>query len=169
MGRTPARLQHLGQLTTRLRAARNALPASARQTYPWEPEAEWAELRYRPNGWAREQRPLVKGTPWYEKEQRILGEFFHSALITKLSGAGSSLIRYHLARGGMENYIEKFKHGLGAANPPSQSFHANGAWLLITGLAYNPAQALKLLLLSCDRHADQLKKRRLHWLNVAGR
>src|SRR5206468_8456575 len=55
----------------------------------------------------------------------LLGEFFHTALITNLAGAGSSLIRHHLARGGMENYIEEFKHGLGAAHLPSQNFHAN--------------------------------------------
>ena len=166
--------RHLGfsisaKLTSRLQAAIDARPVSAWQSYPWEEDAEWAEFRYRPNGWSRAYRLLVKRTPWYEKEQRVLGEYFHTAAITNLCGAGSSLIRYHLARGGMENYIEEFKHGLGAAHLPSQNFHANGAWLLIAALAYNLAQAFKLLLLKTEQHADQLKKLRLHWFNVAAR
>jgi hypothetical protein len=166
--------RHLGfsisaRLTSRLQAAMDALPASAWQPYPWEEEAEWAELRYQPNGWSRAYRLLVKRTPWYEKDQRILGEYFHTAVITNLAGAGSSLIRYHLGRGGMENYIEEFKHGLGAAHLPSQNFHANWAWLLIAALAYNLTQAFKLLLLSSEQHADQLKKLRLHWFNIAAR
>ena len=166
--------RHLGfsitaKLTGRLQAAIDALPESVWQTYPWEEDAQWAEFRYRPHGWSREYRLLVKRTPWYEKDQRVLGEYFHTAAITNLAGAGSSLIRYHLARGGMENYIEEFKHGLGAAHLPSQNFHANWAWLLIAALAYNLAQAFKLLLLKSVHHADQLKKLRLHWFNVAAR
>jgi len=157
------------KLTSRLQAAIDALPAGAWQPYPWEQDAEWTEFRYRPQGWSRDYRLLVKRTPWYEKDQRVLGEYFHTAAITNLSGAGSSLIRHHLARGGMENYIEEFKHGLGAAHLPSQNFHANWAWLLIAALAYNLAQAFKLLLLRSEQHADQLKKLRLHWLNVAAR
>lgn len=166
--------RHLGfsisaRLTSRLQAAIDALPASTWQPYPWEDETEWAELRYQPNGWSRAYRLLVKRTPWYEKDQRVLGEYFHTAAITNLAGAGSSLIRHHLGRGGMENYIEEFKHGLGAAHLPSQHFHANAAWLLIAALAYNLAQAFKLLLLKSEQHANQLKKLRLHWFNVAAR
>jgi len=157
------------QLTSRLHAAIGALPARAWQSYPWEQGAEWAEFRYRPNNWSREYRLLVKRTPWFEKEQLVIGEHFHTAVLTNLSGAASSLIRYHLARGGMENYIEEFKHGLGAAHLPSQNFHANWAWLLIAALAYNLAQAFKLLLLTSAKHADQLKKLRLHWFNVGAR
>ena len=157
------------KLTSRLQAAIGALPASSWQAYPWEDGAEWAEFRYRPNGWSREYRLLVKRTPWFEKDQRVIGEHFHTAVLTSLAGAGSSLIRYHLARGGMENYIEEFKHGLGAAHLPSQNFHANWAWLLIAALAYNLAQAFKLLLLTTPHHADQLKKLRLHWFNVGAR
>ena len=157
------------KLTSRLQAAIDAVPTSDWHSYPWEEDAQWAELRYQPNGWSRAHRLLVKRTTWYEKDQRVLGEYFHTALITNLAGAGSSLIRYHLARGGMENYIEEFKHGLGAAHLPSQNFHANWAWLLIAALAYNLAQGFKLLLLKNVQHADQLKKLRLHWFNVAAR
>jgi hypothetical protein len=157
------------KLTGRLQAAIDALPASAWRCYPWEDDAEWTELRYQPHGWSRAYRLLVKRTPWFEKEQRVLGEYFYTAAITNLAGAGSSLMRYHLARGGMENCIEEFKHGLGAAHLPSQNFHANWAWLLIAALAYNLAQAFKLLLLKTEQQADQLKKLRLHWFNVAAR
>lgn len=157
------------KLTARLRTAIDALPEGAWAAYPWEADAEWAELSYQPAGWSRGYRLLVKRTPWYEKDQRILGEHFYTAVITNLAGAGSSLIRHHLARGGMENYIEEFKNGIGVAHLPSQRFLANWAWLLIAGIAYNLAQAFKLLLLDTARHADQLKKLRLHWLNVGAR
>jgi len=157
------------KLTGRLRAEIAALPAEAWTSYPWEDEAEWAELRYRPTGWSKDYRLLVKRTPWYDHDQRLLDEHFLTAVITNLAGAGSSLIRYHLARGGAENYIEEFKSGIGAAHLPSQSFHANWAWLLIAALAYNLAQAFKLLLLTVAEHAQQIKKLRLHWLCVGAR
>ena len=157
------------KLTKRLQAAISALPEEAWQTYPWEDDAQWAELKYQPQGWPRAYRLLVKRTPWYEKDQLVLGKHFLTALITNLPGAGSSLIRYHLARGGAENYIEELKNGVGAAHLPSRRFAANAAWLLIAALAYNLAQAFKLLLLPRAEHADQLKKLRLRWFNVAGR
>jgi len=157
------------KLTSRLVKAILALPETDWQVYPWEEGAEWTELRYQPQNWSRPYRLLVKRTPWYEKEQRVIGEHFHTAVVTNLVGAGCSLIRYHLGRGGMENYIEEFKNGIGARHLPSQRFLANWAWLLIAALAYNLAQAFKLLLLPKAQRADQLKKLRLHWFNIAGR
>lgn len=157
------------KLTKRLKSAIGALPAQAWQSYPWEEDAEWAEMRYRPFGWSREYRLLVKRTPWFEGDQRMVDEHFLVAVLTNLRGAGSSVIRHHLARGGAENYIEEFKNGIGAAHLPSKFFHANWAWLLIAALAYNLAQAFKLLLLTAERRADQLKKLRLHWFNLAAR
>ena len=155
-------------VTNRLKAQIETLPESAWQGYPWEEGADWAELSYQPSGWTKSYRLLVKRTAWFEKEQRILGEYFITALITNLRGAGASLIRYHLARGGMENYIEEFKNGIGAAHLPSRRFRANWAWLSIAMLAYNLAQAFKLLLLPTSEHHHQMKKLRLHWFNVAG-
>jgi hypothetical protein len=156
-------------LTQRLRERIENHPTSAWSPYPWEEEAEWAEFSYQPNGWSAPYRLLVKRTPWYEKEQRILGEYFMTAVITNLRGAGASLIRHHLARGGMENYIEEFKNGIGARHLPSRRFLANWAWLLIAALAYNLAQAFKLLLLPSSQHHWQMKNLRLHWFNVAAR
>ena len=146
-----------------------ALSPSAWKPYPWEADAEWAELRYHPTRWSRPYRLLVKRTAWYEGQQRILGEYFCTAVLTNLPGAASSLIRHHLARGGMENYLEEFKNGFGAVHLPSQRFTANWAWLLIAGLAYNLAQAFKLLLLPVPQQATQVKSLRLHWFNVAAR
>ncbi|MFN7940385.1 MAG: IS1380 family transposase [Thermoanaerobaculia bacterium] len=157
------------RLTKRLRAEIEALPEGAWRSYPWEEEAEYAELRYRPTGWSSDYRLLVKRTPWFDQEQRLLDEHFFTPVITNLPGAASSLIRYHLARGGAENYIEEFKSGIGASHLPSRCFHANWAWLLIAALAYNLAQAFKLLLLPAAEQAQQIKKLRLHWLCVAAR
>ena len=112
---------------------------------------------------------IVKRTPYYEGDQRLLGEFFYVPVITNRRGAASSLLRYHLARGGAENYIEEFKNGLGARCLPSHRFNANWAWLVIAQLAYNLAQWFKLLVLPAKEHHYQLKKLRLHWFCVAGR
>lgn len=156
-------------LTQRLKGQIESLPETAWQDYAWEPGTQWAEFSYQPNGWSRPYRLLVKRTAWYEREQRVLGEYFVTAVITNLRGAGCSLIRYHLARGGMENYIEEFKNGIGAVHLPSRRFRANWAWLAIAMLAYNLAQAFKLLLLPVADHSRQMKHLRLHWINVAGR
>jgi hypothetical protein len=157
------------RLTSRLQKAIDRVPANRWHAYPFEEEAEWAEFSYQPHRWSRSYRLLVKRTPWYEKEQRILGEYFYTSLITNLPGQGSLLIRHHLARGGTENYIEEFKNGIGARHLPCRRFQANAAWLMIAALAYNLAQAFKLLLLPKRDHAQQLKKLRLHWFAVGAR
>jgi hypothetical protein len=156
-------------LTQRLRREIEGLPEETWQSYPWEEGAEWTEFSYQPHGWSVPYRLLVKRTAWFEKDQRILGEYFMTAVITNLRGAGASLMRYHLARGGMENYIEEFKNGIGARHLPSRRFLANWAWLLIAAVAYNLAQAFKLLLLPSSQHHLQMKALRLHWFNVAAR
>jgi hypothetical protein len=119
------------KLPSRMVTAIQALPETSWQVYPWEDGAEWTEFWYQPQHWPQPYRLLVKRTPWYEKEQRVLGEYFHTTVITNLSRAGSALTRYYLGRGGMENYIEEFKNGIGARHLPSRRFLANWARLLI--------------------------------------
>lgn len=157
------------KLTSRLLAAIVDIPDEQWKMYPWEEHAEWAEMRYQPIKWSKPYRLLVKRTPYYEKDQLVLGRYFYTAVITNLRGSGSSLTRYHLARGGAENYIEEFKNGLGARLLPSQQFSANWAWLIIGQLAYNLAQWFKLLLLPKREHSHQLKKLRLNWICVGAR
>jgi hypothetical protein len=156
-------------LTTALRRAIEGLPQEAWKNYPWEDEAEWTEFSYRPKKWPRALRMLVKRTPYYEGDQRLLGEYFYTCVITNRCGAGSSLMKHHLGRGGAENYIEEFKNGLGARLLPTQKFLANWTWLVIAQLAYNLGQWFKLLLLPSRDHGHQLKRLRLLWFCVAGR
>ena len=47
--------------------------------------------------------------------------------------------------------------------------HVVGVDNFVLGKKANLAQAFKLLLLSTEQHADQLKKLRLHWFNVGAR
>ena len=157
------------RLTSALRHAIECVPGHRWSPYPWEEGAEWMEIAYRPMGWPRAFRMIVKRTPYYEGAQRVIGEFFYASVITNRRGAGSSIIRHHLARGGAENYIEEFKNGIGARTLPSRRFNANWAWLVIAQLAYNLAQWFKLLVLPVREHHHQLKKLRLHWFCVAGR
>ena len=132
------------RLTSALRHAIECVPEEEWRCYPWEDGAEWMEIAYRPMGWPRAFRMIVKRTPYYEGTQRVIGEFFYAPVITNRRGAGSSIIRRHLARGGAENCIEEFKNGLGARTLPSRRFNANRAWLVIAQLAYNLAQWFKL-------------------------
>ena len=156
-------------LTSALRAVIEAVPESRWKSYPWEEEAEWTEFSYRPQDWPRPFRMLVKRTPYFQGKQRLLGEYFYVGVITNRAGAGSSLIKHHLARGGAENYIEEFKNGVGARLLPSQNFRANWAWLVLAQLAYNLGQWFKLLLLRPFEHGHQFKKLRLFWFCVGGR
>ncbi len=156
-------------LTSALRRAIEAVPEGAWNPYPWEDEAEWTEFSYQPKGWPRPFRMLAKRTPYYQGDQRLLGEFFYTAVISNRKGRGSSLLKHHLARGGAENYIEEFKNGLGARYLPSQNFMANWAYLVIAQLAYNLAQWFKLLALPVREQSYQLKRLRLHFFCVAGR
>ena len=137
--------------------------------YPWEEDAEWSEFSYQPVGWPRPFRMLVKRTPFYEGNQLVIGRYFYTPVITNRVGAGSSLIRFHLARGGVENYIEEFKNGIGARFLPTERFFANWAWLVIAQLAYNLIQWFKLLVLPAAEHSFQMKRLRLYWFNVAAR
>jgi hypothetical protein len=156
-------------LTSALRRAIESIPLSHWNPYPWEDGTEWVVFTYRPKGWPRAFRLIVKRSPFYEGQQRVIGEFLYTPVITNRRGAAPSILKHHLARGGAENYIEEFKNGLGARLLPSKRFNANWAYLVIAQLAYNLAQWFKLLVLPVHEHPHQLKKLRLHWFGVAGR
>jgi len=147
----------------------NGVDDESWHSYPWEDGAEWTEFTYQPTDWPRPYRMLVKRTPFFSGDQLVVGRYFYTAVITNRRGAGSSLIRFHLACGGVENYIEEFKNGIGARLLPSQKFAANYAWLVIAQLAYNLIQLFKLLVLPKADHAFQLKRLRLLWFTVAAR
>jgi len=147
----------------------DAVEEGAWKSYPWEDKAEWSEFSYQPTNWPQPFRLLVKRTPFYEGQQLILDRHFYTAVITNRRGSGSSLIRFHLARGGIENYIEEFKNGFGARILPTGHFMANWAHLVIAQLAYNLVQWFKLLVLPKAEHAFQIKRLRLYWFTVAAR
>ncbi len=157
------------RLTEALRADIDALPEESWKPYPWEEGTEYVELSYKPSNWPRAFRMLVKRQPLHEGNQLVLGGYFYTPVITNRRGAASSLLKYHLARGGAENYIEEFKNNVSARLLPSQSFMANYAWLVIAQLAYNLGQWFKLLVLPASSHSHQFKKLRLHWFCVAAR
>jgi hypothetical protein len=157
------------KLTSALRRAIEGIGEKCWRPYPWEDGTEWTEIAYQPHGWPRSFRMIVKRTPFYQGDQRVIGEFLYSPVITNHRGAAPSILKHHLARGGAENYIEEFKNGLGARLLPSGRFNANWAWLVIAQLAYNLAQWFKLLVLPAKEYHHQLKKLRLHWFCVAGR
>jgi hypothetical protein len=78
-------------------------------------------------------------------------------------------MRHHLARGGVENYIEEFTNGFGARHLPSQKFLADRTWLTLVMLAYILVRAFTVLVLPTRDHALQIKALRLYWFCVAAR
>ena len=91
------------RLTSALRDAIESLPADSWKPYPWEEDTEWTEFSYQPNGWPMAFRMIVKRAPFYEGTQRIIGEFFYTPVITNRRGAGSSVLKHHLASGGKDH------------------------------------------------------------------
>jgi len=74
---------------------------------------------------------------------------------------------WHRAKANVENRIKEAKLGLGLDNLPCPGFHANGAYLLITLLAYNLLAWLKLLALSNDERRSYAKRLRFRFIAVA--
>ncbi len=91
------------RLTEALRADIDARPEESWKPYPWEEGTEYAELSYKPSSWPHAFRMLVKRQPLHEGNQLVLGGYFYTPVITNRRGAASSLLKYHLARGGAEN------------------------------------------------------------------
>ena len=156
-------------LTQSLKAKIEALPKDVWKPYPWQEEAQWTEIEYRPTQWPCSVRLLVKKVPRYDGDQATLDSIHYSPIVTNRQGCGSSLLKFHFNRGGAENYIEEFKNGIGTRITPSRNFAANYAWFVIAQLAYNLAQWFKLLVLPKSEHSRQLKALRLHWFCVGAR
>ena len=154
---------------------------SVRERIAVIPEAHWQRSSYRagsevssfawrPTTWKRERRFVVRRDPVEAGEQLSLEgrEWHYWALVTN-DGERSAdeLESWHRDKANVENRIKEAKLGLGLDNLPSQRFHANWAYLLITLLAYDLLCWLKLLALPERERTSYAKRLRFRFIAVA--
>ena len=141
----------------------------------WQPSSyregsEVASFRYRPKSWQRERRFVVRRDPAEPGAQLSLEgqEWHYWVLVTNDDGrSADELERWHREKANVENRIKEAKLGLGLDNLPSNSFHANWAYLLVTLLAYNLLCWLKLLALPAAERGSYAKRLRFRFIAVA--
>jgi hypothetical protein len=154
--------------TAPLLAAIAALPEQSWQPLPEYELTEVAELRYRPTGWSRAYRYVVKR----ELAETKTGELYwryHVTVTNDEVRSARALVVWHLQHAAMENAIKEHKSGFGLEKLPTQKFHANWAYFLIGQLAFNLLAWFKRLVLPPAYHRVTVKTIRHHLLHLAGK
>jgi len=127
-----------------------------------------AQLRYRPTGWAKAYRYIVKREVRQNKAG-VLYFQYHVFVTNDERTAIRELLDWQLQHANVENHIKEHKSGFSLEKLPTQSFHANWAYLLIGQLAFNLVAWFKRLVLPSDYHQATLKTIRHQLLSVAGK
>ena len=154
--------------TAPLLAAITSLPERRWRDLPEYELAEVAELRYRPTGWARPYRYVVKRELAETKDGELYWQY-HATVTNEEGQSAREVVVWHLQHANMENAIKEHKSGFGLEKLPTQKFHANWAYLLIGQLAFNLAAWFKRLVLPPSYQRATLKTIRHHLLNLAGK
>jgi hypothetical protein len=129
---------------------------------------EVAEVRYRPTGWSRPYRYVVKR----ELAETRTGELYwkyHATVTNEEVQSAREVAVWHLQHAAMENAIKEHKSGFGLEKLPTRKFHANWAYLLIGQIAFNLVAWFKRLVLPPTYHRSTIKTLRHHLLNLAGK
>jgi hypothetical protein len=154
--------------TAPLLAAITALPEGQWRKLPEYDLTEVAELRYRPTGWSRPYRYVVKR----ELAETKAGELYwkyHATVTNEEAQSAREVVVWHLQHAAMENAIKEHKSGFGLEKLPTRKFHANWAYLLIGQLAFNLVAWFKRLVLPPPYHRSTIRTLRHHLLNLAGK
>jgi len=132
---------------------------------------EVAEFRYRPVGWRKEYRYIVKRVEIGKGEQTDVfqGMYrYHVCVINITTGSAYLLMRFHMGRGSMENYLKEIKDGFSLRRLPTNRFHANWAYMLIGMLAYNLISWMKRLVFPSGYRNSLIKKLRFRFIQIGG-
>lgn len=154
--------------TAPLLAGVTALGEAAWQDLEKYGVAQVAHFGYQPTGWARPYRYVVKREVVQDKQRQLQWKY-HVFVTNDATTPATTLLEWHLAHANMENYIKEHKSGLSLEKLPSQSFHANWAYLLIGQLAYNLLVWFKRLVLPGEYHQARVKTIRHQLFNLAGK
>jgi len=140
----------------------------------WEKcEEGWeiAEFKYCPVGWTKEYRYTVKREQIKKGEQIDLfnGEYRYFVFVANFeNGSPYLLMKFHLKRGNMENYIKEAKLGFNLERLPTGQFHANWVYMLIGMLAYNLISWMKRLVFPKGYRNSFIKKLRFRFIQIGG-
>jgi hypothetical protein len=135
-------------------------------------QAEWvAEMRYRPEGFDRDFRVVIKRQLVREENQGELFErYVHRFIITSLEEMpAAQLLRFAYGRCNQENTIEQLKNGLSALRMPTGELVANGAFMMAALLAWNLRAWLSLLVLPAETLSWEWKRFRHAFVYVAAK
>lgn len=144
------------------------------------PEADWgpcdyrkgsqvASFHFKPPSWPVARRFVVRRDPARRGEQLDLaeGEWHHWALVTNdTRRSARELEAWQRQKANVENGIREAKLGFGLDNLPSQRFHANWAYLLVTLLAFNLVVWLKAAALPASERRSYAKRIRFRFIAV---
>lgn len=131
-----------------------------------------SELWYKPTGWHRQYRFVVRRQELPDKKQAYLFDntsYRYHVIVTNRAEPAKELVPFHLGRAEMENFIKETKYGLSLDRFPCQEFHANWAYLTIGMLAYNIVNWIKRLALPSIYKKRLIKALRYRFFNVAAR
>ncbi len=105
-------------------------------------ECYYEETEYQAKSWSKPRKVVIQSV-------RPAGELFftHSFFVTNLIDAFSpkDSVRSYQKRGTMENYIKEAKNGFGLDKMNSHSFQVNEAKMMLSLLAYNLTNWLRML------------------------
>jgi hypothetical protein len=94
---------------------------------------------------------------------------YHVVITNNDRRSRKKLMKWALGRCRMENLIKEHKRDFGFEKMPTQRFHANWAWLLISQLAWNVMAWFKRCCLPVSCQTMTLATLRHRLLNVAGK
>jgi hypothetical protein len=146
------------------------IPTSAWRPSSYRAGSEVASFEWQPKTWKRPRRFVVRRDPIAAGEQLRLDDldYHYYVLVTNdHERPADDIERWHRAKANVENRIKEAKLGLGLDNLPCRGFHANGAYLLCTLLAYNLLCWLKLLALPQGERTSYAKRLRFRFINIA--
>ena len=151
--------------TKSMKAAIEAIPENHWRAY--DEGAQVAELQFAPNH-RQPHRYIVKRHRATDNEGNVYWKYHVVITNDRLRGA-RKVMRWALGRCAMENLIKEHKRDFGFEKMPSQKFHANWAWLLISQLAWNLVAWFSRLCLPQECHKMTVATLRHRLLNVAAK
>ncbi|NVS16776.1 IS1380 family transposase [Listeria monocytogenes] len=129
-----------------------------------ETESQYFDYFYQANSWSKPRRVAIQST-----RHGLL--FSHAFVVTNLSQNVSPKTVFDLykKRGTMENYIKEIKTGFHFDKTDSPSFVANSERMMVSVLAYNIINAMKLMTFPKECRSWQINTIRLNLLRIAAK
>jgi hypothetical protein len=130
---------------------------------------EISSFYYKPTGWSKEYRFVVKRTEIIDKQNQLyldedLCKYTYHIIVTNSERKERNVIKIAQGRGNQENYIKDFKDGLGLSHIPTGFFNANKIYFKIAALAWNLKTWLLNLIQSGSGAIIRFKRFLVDWI-----